>query len=515
MAGRAGNSNARKKLPDLPAAPWLSWSEAPRTPARAIRWIETYCRLPKGYGSGQLMVLAPFQREWLEAVLAPGVDSAVMSVPRGNGKSTFLAAVALWALFDADPVSGAAQVPIVATTVNQATRAVYSVALAMIRADAQLEDRSLIYSAIGASKVVVPATMGRDGRVELVGGEMFPISNDVDGLQGLDPSLAVCDEIGFMPPDSWNSLLLAGIKRPRSLVVGIGTPGLDKDNALWALRTRIREGAAVPGFVFTEYAADEGCDLSDESQWFKANPALAAGYQRIESLRTNRELTLEGPFRIFHLGQWADGIDCWLGADGRRWWDTLIDPYQMVPGEAVWVGVDVGLKRDSTAVVTLQKRPDGRWHVTCKIWMPSDDEPVDITDVMEHIRRISKTFPVVEVSFDPRFFDVPAKMLSDEKIPMVEIPQSVERMTSAVGSTFELIKRGDLSHDGDPAFTAQVLNAIPRFNERGFTLQKQKSRGKIDAAIALCLAVDRARHTSPRKKFRIVDLNAILRGEDG
>jgi phage terminase large subunit-like protein len=94
------------------------------------------------------------------------------------------------------------------------------------------------------------------------------------------------------------------------------------------------------------------------------------------------------------------------------------------------------------------------------------------------------------VSYDPRFFDVPAKMLEDEGLPLIEVPQSVERMTAAVGSAFELIKRGELSHDGDPVVSAQVLNAVARFNERGFTLAKAKSRGRIDAAVAICLAVD-------------------------
>ena len=40
--------------------------------------------------------------------------------------------------------------------------------------------------------------------------------------------------------------------------------------------------------------------------------------------------------------------------------------------------------------------------------------------------------------------------------------------------------------------TRQVLNAIPRYNERAFTLAKSKSHGKIDAAVALCLAYDQA-----------------------
>jgi phage terminase large subunit-like protein len=65
-------------------------------------------------------------------------------------------------------------------------------------------------------------------------------------------------------------------------------------------------------------------------------------------------------------------------------------------------------------------------------------------------------------------------------------------MTPAVGATFEAIKRGELSHDADAAFTAHVLNAIPKMNETGFTLSKGKSRGKIDAAVALCIAYHRA-----------------------
>lgn len=447
---------------------------------RAIRFIETYCRPPKGYGAGERLKLAEFQKRWLEAVLGDGVTSAAMSVGRGNGKSTFLAAVALWAVFDPDE-SGAPQVPIVATTLQQAGRATYGVALAMINAEPELQGRSVIFSGIGYMKVVVPFT----------GGEMFPISNNPDGLQGLDPSLAVCDEIGFMPVESWDSLLLASGKRPRSLVVGIGTPGFDRESALWHLRQRVHEGVELPGFRFVEYAATEGCDLTDEAEWKLANPALDEGYMNPDALRTAVALSPEAHFRIFRLGQWVDGAESWLGPDGRKLWDGLADPYEFDLGADTWVGIDVGLKRDSTAVVTMQRRPDGRLHAKVRLWIPTAAEPVDVTDVMAYLRQLDAAYNLVEVSYDPRFFDVPAKMLEDEGLVMIEIPQSVEYMTPAVGSTFEMIKRGELSHDGDPAFAMHVLDAIPRFNERGFTLAKAKSKGRIDAAVALCLASDR------------------------
>jgi len=476
---RAGNSAKRLKNPTV--GPWARWRPS-SPPARAIRFAETYCRPPKGYGAGEALRLAPFQKEKLEEWLADGVNSAAMSVARGNGKSTFLAAVGVWALFDPDPEGGGPQVPVVATTLQQAIRSVYGVALSMVNANPELADRAIMFSGIGTQRITVPFT----------GGEMFPVSNDVDGLQGLDPSLAICDEIGFMPIESWDSLLLASGKRPRSLVVGIGTPGLDKDNALWHLRQRVHEGVALPGFRFTEYAADEGCDVHDEAQWRKANPALDAGYQNIDALRTSVALSPEGHFRVFRLGQWVDGVDCWLGPDARKEWDALEDPQELEPGPA-WVGVDVGLKRDSTAVAVVQARPGG-WHVKVRLWLPTATDAVDVTDVMEHIRRLAQAVEVRGVSYDPRFFDVPAKMLEDEGFPMIEIPQSVERMTAAVGTLYELVKRGELTHDGHGPVSTQVLNAVARFNERGFTLAKGKSRGRIDAAVAIALAVDLAVH---------------------
>lgn len=432
----------------------------------------------KGYGAGKPLVLAGFQKEWLEEVYGPDVDAAVMKLPRGNGKSSLLGAVATHALFDEDE-TGAPQVPVVATTVQQAIRTTYGAALAFVRGHDVLADRALVYSAIGGQKIVTPHNAG----------EMFPVSNDPDGLQGLDPSLGVCDEIGFMPQASWDSLLLAGGKRPTSLVVGIGTPGLDHESALWGLEQKVKAGVEIPGFSWTAFEAPEDCDIADEAVWRDANPALDAGYKRISAMRTALQLSPEAHFRIFHLAQWVDGVESWLGADGRSLWDSLCDPWEMRPGEPVWVGVDVALRHDSTALAWVQRRDDDRWHVKARIWLPRDDGRLDVTDVMHAIRELAETFDVRAVSYDPRFFDLPAQQLEDEGYPMVEVPQSLERMTPAVTGAYEAIKRGELRHDDDPAFAAQVLNAVPRFNERGFTLAKSKSKDRIDSAVAMCLAL--------------------------
>jgi len=483
--------NAAKRVAIATPGPWKDWRIRTRH-GRAIKFIETYCRPAKGIRHGEPLHVARFQREFLEEALAPKVDLAILAMPRSNGKSSLGGALAVWALFD-DDETGSPQVPIIATTIGQAIRSCYGVAVSMIKRDPELLSRSLIYTGVATPRVSVPFNEG----------ELFPISNDVDGLQGLDPSLGIVDEIGFQPVESWDSLRMASGKRARSLIVGVGTPGLDRDNALYHVRKAVREGAKLPGLVFHEYAAPEGCQIDDRKAWRAANPAIRAGFLRISALETDLGITPEGHFRVFRLGQWQEGVDSWLGPNGAGIWDALREPFAFAAGEPAWVGVDVGIKRDSTAVVVVQRGSEGRLHATCRLWVPTADEPVDVTDVMQHLRELAKAYDVRAISFDPRFFDVPAKMLSDEGLPLVEVPQSVERMTSVLGALLELIKRGDLRHDGDDGLRTHVLNAVARFNERGFTLQKSKSRGRIDGVIALSLAVDRALHEEPAQEVLI------------
>lgn len=477
---RDQRGNAAKRVADASRGPWAKWRTRSRH-GRAIRFIETYCRTAKGVGHGKPLKLAPFQKEFLEAALSDGVDIAILATPRGNGKSSFGGAIATWAAFDDDD-TGAPQVPIIATTIGQAVRSCYGVAVAMVKAEPELLRRSLIYTGIATPRVTIPSN----------GGELFPISNDPDGLQGLDPSFALVDEIGFQPVVSWDSLRMGAGKRERSLTMGVGTPGLDRENALFHIRKGVREGHALPGLVYREFAAPEECAIDDRAAWRAGNPAIEAGFLRESALETDLGITPEGHFRIFRLGQWYDGVDSWLGPNGRVLWGGLEEGYDFVAAAPTWVGVDVGLKRDSTAVVAIQKDDRGHLHAITRVWMPGDDQPVDVTDVMEHIRELARAYDVQEVSFDARFFDVPAKMLADEGITMLEQPQSVEGMTRVCGGLLELVKRGEIHHDGDQVLATHVLNAMPRFNERGFTLQKSKSRGRIDAVIALGLAADRA-----------------------
>lgn len=487
MASRA-DGNAAKRLATTSAGPWRKlpgWSTMSRH-GRCMAFIERYCAAPKGVGWGKPLVLDDSQKEFIEDALAPGVSAAIRSTPRGNGKSTLGGAIGVWATFD-DDLTGQPQVPIIATTITQAMRSCYGVGVSMIKAHPDLLSRALIYTGIGSSRVVVPSNYD---------GEMFPVSNDPDGLQGLDPSVGIVDEIGFQPSLSWDSLHLAQGKRPSSVVLGLGTPGVDTENALWTLRgtlpavsNRGRNGA----MVFHEYAAPEGCDTADRRAWRIGNPALVAGFLAEEAIAADLVITPEVRFRIFRLGQWQDAapMESWLGDNATRTWADLAQPHEFADKAATWVGVDMGLRHDSTAVCLVQRRGD-KYHAKWQMWLPEPERPVDTTDVMAYLRGVAKRYDVQAISYDPRYFDVPAAYLSDEGLPMIEVPQSVERMTVAVGQAYEAIGHGTLTHDGDEVVAQQVAGAVPRYNDRGFTLSKPKSRVRIDAAVALALALDRA-----------------------
>jgi phage terminase large subunit-like protein len=351
----------------------------------------------------------------------------------------------------------------------------------LIQLNGNLSNQVLVYTGMGSAKVLVPD----------LNSVMYPIADKPDGLQGLDPSVAVLDEAAFASQETWDSLFLAAGKRSESMCIGIGTPSFEPDNAMLNTERAWRSGQQFPGFSFREWVAPEGCDHRDEAMWALANPGLVTKppILMIDALRTSLALSPEQAFRCYRLAQWPTAAaGGWLGDGGTEAWDGLNDPYTFVAGEPTFAGLDMSLRNDCSAVVAGQFRLDGRLHVKAWIWYPPEGSTVDPSEVMERVRQLDRDFDLKACVYDPRFFDLPAKMLTDERIPMVEFSQTLEGMTPAVMGCHEAISRGELSHDGDETFRRHVLNAQPRYSDRGFTLSKSKSTGgKIDAAVALCM----------------------------
>jgi len=482
MANEFGNAARHAKTST--AGPWTRWKKISRV-GRCIKFIESYCRSPKGVGHGQLMKLGKFQKSWLEEALADGVDEAIMPTPRGNGKSTFGGAVAVWATFD-DDETGAPQVPIVATTVGQAIRSVYGVAASMIRHEPFLADRCIEFTGIATPRVYVPRTEA----------SMFPVSQEIAGLQGLDPSFAVIDELGFLLPEVRTALTTAAGKRSRSLIWGTGTPGLDRINALWLLREQVFKGEAPPGLVYREYAVPEDFAVEDRRGWPIGNPALAEGFLRESALVKDLGSISRALFEIFRMGRWVEGTTSWLGNGALAKWRALTDPWEIPKGTRIYVGMDAGIVSDATAIVIVAERPDGRVHAKLKLWQPTEEDSVDMEEVKDYLGELAVHYKLgpESIGVDPSYIRSIVMDMERAGLPVITVPNGAAHMAPIVGDVRAAIINGTLTHDGDRVFERHILNARAKERPQGMVLAKDKARSPIDAAIGLGLAYDRYRH---------------------
>ena len=90
--------------------PMLGWS-TPERDRRFNRFCKQYLSFPHGFGAGTPFVVSKEQRRWVKSV--DNARITVVMVARGNGKSTFGAAMALWTLVDPYPGDLAPEIVVV------------------------------------------------------------------------------------------------------------------------------------------------------------------------------------------------------------------------------------------------------------------------------------------------------------------------------------------------------------------------------------------------------------------
>lgn len=476
---RAGNSNASRRANDLSAGPWEEW-EPSTLAARAIRFMQTFCIPSKGYTAGQPLELAPWQTDWTEEVLSGNVTSSALTLPKGNGKSTFTGAFATWALNDevaAETFGGKPDVPVVSPTLKQGRKGIYGACVDFRRNHPDLKDRTIEYTASGAERITAPRS----------GGELYLAADDPDTIQGLDPSIAFLDEIGWITVETWDSLLLGSGKRPRSLVLALGTRNPEHvPNALDHLVAQVAEHGHIEGFVLVDYAADPHCRSDDRQAWRTANPSLASGFMSEEAVANAQKLSPDSAFRLYRLNIKTGSMTGWLGIDGPTHWDATQGEVVFDPTAPTWLGVDKSAYSDSSAVVTLQHRED-TWLAAAEIFIP--DPTVDHAAVRDHIRARCATLNVEGIGYDDRYFVEGAQELADEGLPLVKVPQTPGRLVGPYISLYADIVAHNFLHDDDPVFRSHVLGAVPKPDSSGgFTLAKGRSKTKIDAAVAMGIA---------------------------
>jgi phage terminase large subunit-like protein len=205
----------------------------------------------------------------------------------------------------------------------------------------------------------------------------------------------------------------------------------------------------------------------------------------------------------FACGIWTEGEEPWLEPGS---WDALADrDVEIDVDQPVWLGVDVGVRNDSTAIVVAGRSVDGRLVVRARVISPPSHGVVELARVERAVRETCADYRVEGVAYDPWSFRRSAEILEADGLPMVEFPQSPERMANASENLRRAIESGELVHDGDPVLRAHVMAGVTKDTERGWRLVKDpKLRRPIDALIALAMAamVANAEETVPMVAWR-------------
>jgi phage terminase large subunit-like protein len=449
--------------------------------AQVADFARTFLHVSKGVRAGDPLVLTRWQSDLLDNLFERRADGllryrrSLVGLARKNGKSLLGSLIALYNLIEGEP---GAEVYSAAGDRQQA-RVVFNEAKWQVTQSPALSGVCKVYRDV----IEVPST----GAIYRV------LSSDAKLQQGLNPSCVVFDELHVQrDSELWDALTLGSGARRDPQIVAITTAGYDFDTIcgrLYNYGKRVIAGDQVDErFGFFWWEAPERCDISDREAWAAANPNLAEGLLDLEDMEVSMNQTAEIPYRRYRLNQWVRQEDSpWLPMGG---WEQCQSELGLDAELPAFVGIDMALKHDSIAVVVAQPR-DGRIVVRAKIWHP-DAHAMDVAAVEAYLRELHLNFNVREFAYDPAFFQRTAEVLADDGLPMVEFPQSAQRMVPAIGTLYEAIVGQVLAHDGDPMFTDQVLSAVPRQTDAGLRLSKGKSKRKIDAAIACAIAVDRA-----------------------
>lgn len=235
--------------------------------AALIEWIEAVLRVPTGPLMGRPFKLGDWQKEWIAAALAPGIQEAGQSVARKNGKSGEIAAVILAGL--CGPLNRHGWRAIVTSMTGLLAKELRHAIVLTARASG-LEDR------IRERKAPPPGFIlgDHDSRVD------FLAADRATG-HAVGADLALIDEAGLLQEAQrglWNAVY--------SCISG-------RNGRFWAISIQgdgpmfqeLEARAATDTVHWQKFAADTDGDIFSEEQWHKANPGLTDGIKSIEYMR--------------------------------------------------------------------------------------------------------------------------------------------------------------------------------------------------------------------------------------
>jgi phage terminase large subunit-like protein len=477
---------------------------------RVIAFIERYCKAPEGEHVGKPIHLEAFQRDFIRQVYdnPKGTRRAILSVGRKNGKTALIAGILLAhicgpeAVLNTQIVSGALS--------REQAAVVFNLACKMIQLSPEMVKITRI---VPSSKRIIGLTRNVEFRA---------LSADGRTAHGLSPVLAILDETGQVrgpQSDFIDAIITAqgAHKNPLQMIISTQAPN---DADLLSIWIDDALSSKDPHIVCHVYTADKDCELTDPAAWAASNPAIGK-FRSMKDVEEQAKQAIRMPsaeatFRNLVLNQRVETISPFIS---RGVW--LVNSREIDESafytEPVYVGLDLSAKTDLTAMVMVAFK-DGRWNVRTTVWTPEkglrdrskrDRAPYDVWHQQGLIRAvpgasidyemvakdIAETLAecnVQAVAFDRWRFDLLKKEF--EKLgldlPLLPFGQGFKDMAPALDILETALLNEQMAHGANPVLTMCMANSRVEKDAAGNRkLNKAKATGRIDAAVALAMAM--------------------------
>ena len=474
-------------------------------------WVEQYCVQSVEEFAGNPLELEPFQRQFMGEALAvdefdnPMWKSCVLILPRKNGKTTLLAAAALYELLTSD---GKPEILLAASSDKQAGRLFESV-VSFVRQSPAL-----------MAQVHLREYIGEIARTDGMG-KILRMSSSPERLHGYNPSLVIIDELAqWLTPSlrkAFAALTTGGGARKSSQTFTITTAG-EAQNRKSSILGRLIDGNESRGeivkphdaltisrnidgqtLVYNYSAATE--DPHDLAAIKLANPASWITDEYLSRQASNPELTT-AEFMQLHGCVWVEGANSWIK---RADWDELmVEGADPGPGDRVYIGIDAAFTQDCSAIGMAWETEDGRIAVKSHVWSPRSDNPaheytygrLDNRVMVPYLAEMQDAgIEIVEVVYDRRFLDTIALLLEEAGFMTADAWSSADFRAQAWKAIEDGIAHRTIVHNGDEVLATHVCNAEAVHQDSGIKVSKlanERSR-KIDAFVAVAMAHWRAK----------------------
>ena len=483
--------------------------------SRCIAFIEKL-RLNEGEWTGKLIILAPWQREFIRQLFRTDPEGklitrwAFLGIPRKSGKSCLIAGICLYMLLGRGKKG--IKIASVACDKDQASIC-FNFAADMIRQSKYLS--SLCDIRKSQRKILVPSL-----------NSLYEVkSGDADNKDGYGYDVLVADELHAWKKEHLYHVMRSGMKakhEPMTLI--ITTAGQNPHclcHQLWEhARTLIKGTSVDPTAVAVLYEAPEGADAFSEAVWLQCHPGIGHTVP-LENIKAEAAEALNMPSQIAEFKRtvcniWTSEDTKWLPYES--WKACAAAPYDadLLLKEKCFGGLDLASTTDLSAFSLAFPLDDGRVALIVRHYMPADTllhaerrdgipyrdyvdagyitaTPGNVTDydyIREDINKAFKKYDFTDIAIDPYNATQLAIQLAGDGLTVVPHRQGFLSMSGPAKAFERLVISKKLITLKNPVLNHQAHTVIvTRDAADNIKPTKSKETGRIDGIVASVMAV--------------------------